>query len=54
MYTTAKVSRIWERLFPAIKKTDAAIEVTLRGETVRLPFEEKRSQIQDSAIKQYR
>ena len=54
MYTTAKVSRIWERLFPAIKKTDAAIEVTLRGETVRLPFEEKRSQVQSTKPTQYR
>jgi|GEM_PF-6912258 hypothetical protein len=43
MYTLARTTEPWRKLFPSIKKSGESIEIKLRGQTVKLKIEKKLS-----------
>ena len=54
MYTTDENAKLLKKLLPQIKATESAIEISLRGQVIKLPMEEVRSQVQARNSKQYR
>ncbi len=53
-YTTAKAAEPWRSLFAKIKKTDAGLEISLRGSTYAIASDTRPQQVQRTSIKQYR
>jgi len=53
-YTTAKAAEPWRSLFAKIKKTNAGLEISLRGTKFTIAPDTRPSQVQGTSIKQYR